>query len=77
MGVSESFNNVSNLDINMEDKREKFLRIYANIPEGLRNDIISVVDKKTYTWNVAYIEIKENTELGKKLLKALEGLGLV
>lgn len=61
----------------MEDKREKFLRMYANIPEGLRGDIVAVVDEKTYTWNIAYIEIKDNTELGKKLLKALEGLGLV
>ncbi len=61
----------------MEDKREKFLRVYANVPEGLRSDIVAVVDKKTYTWNVAYIEIKDNTELGKKLLKALEDLGLI
>lgn len=61
----------------MADKREKFLRIYADIPEGLRGDIVAVIDKKTYTWNVAYLEIKEDTELGKKLLKALEDLGLI
>jgi len=55
----------------MEDKKAKFLKIYANIPENLRNDIIAVVNDKTYTWNAAYFEIKNNTELGKKILKEL------
>jgi len=61
----------------MEDKKAKFLKVYANIPEGLRSDIIVVVDKKTYTWNTSYFEIKDNTELGKKILKALENMGLL
>ena len=61
----------------MEDKREKFLRVYANIPEGLRGDIIVLVEGKTYTWNTAYFEIKENTALGRKVLKALEDLGIL
>lgn len=55
-----------------EDKREKFLEIYANVPDNLRSDIIAVIDDKTYTWDTAYFEIKNNTELGKKLLKELE-----
>ncbi|MBI2452365.1 hypothetical protein HYV50_04805 [Candidatus Pacearchaeota archaeon] len=54
------------------EKRAKFLRIFANIPENLRNDIIALVDDKTYTWNTAYLEIKDDTSLGKKILKALE-----
>ena len=53
------------------DKREKFLKIYANVPDSLRVDIIAVVDNKTYSWNAAYFEIKNDTELGKKLLKEL------
>jgi UV DNA damage repair endonuclease len=55
----------------MEDKRTKFLRVYANVPDNLREDIIVIVDDKTYTWNTAYFEIKNNTELGRKLLKEL------
>ena len=55
-----------------EDKKAKFLKIYANVPEGLREDIIAVVDGKTYTWNTSFIEIKNNTGLGKKILKELE-----
>ena len=57
-----------------EDKRAKFLRIYANIPEELKSDILVVVDKKPYTWNVCYLEVKDKTNLGQKILKALEGI---
>ncbi len=55
-----------------EDKKAKFLRIYANIPENLRKDIIALVDEKTYTWNAAYFEIKNKTQLGGKILSVLE-----
>ena len=58
----------------MEDNRAKFIRIFANLPEDLKEDIVVVVDKKPYTWNNAYIEVKDNTLLGKKILKALEGI---
>jgi hypothetical protein len=58
----------------VSDKRSKFLKIYPNVPEDLREDILIVVDGKSYTWNTAYLEIKDNTELGKKILKALEGV---
>ncbi len=61
----------------MEDKRAKFLKIYADIPESIRSDIIIVVDKKPYSWNSAFIEIKDNTQLGKKILKILEELEII
>lgn len=60
-----------------EDKRAKFLKIYADIPEGLRKDIVVVIDKKPYTWNISFIEIEGNTLLGKKILKVLENMGLI
>lgn len=55
----------------MENKRAKFLRVYADILEELRNDIVAVVEGKTYTWNIAYREIKNDTLLGRKILKTL------
>jgi len=60
-----------------EDKRARFLKIYANVPDKLREDIIAVVDNKTYTWNAAYFEIKNKTELGGKILKELESTGVL
>ena len=61
----------------MENKREKFLKVYANIPEGLRKDIIIIVDGKTYNWNTSYFEIKESTKLGEKILKELGELKIL
>mgnify|MGYP001590421074 CR=1 FL=1 len=61
----------------MNEEKSKFLRIYADIPEELRNDIIVVVDDRTYTWNTAYLEIKESTALGNKILKTLMATGII
>jgi len=61
----------------MEKERAKFLRIYADVEEDLRSDIIVVVDGRTYTWNTAYLEIKDKSELGDKILKTLVTLGII
>jgi len=58
-------------------KRDKFLRVFANIPDRLREDILVVIDEKPYTWNAAYLEIKDNTPLGKKILKTLEKMKIL
>jgi len=62
----------------MEDKRARFMRIFANIPEKIRGeDIIAVIDDRPYTWNTAMIEVKNNSELGKKIIKKLEKLKII
>ena len=61
----------------MEDKRAKFLGMFADVPENLRGDILVVVNKKPYTWNTAFLEVKDNTALGKKILKTLEEIGIL
>jgi hypothetical protein len=62
----------------MEEDRIMFKKIFSNLPEKVREeDIIAVVDKKPYTWNAAFIEIENNTELGKKILKALKSLKII
>ncbi len=63
----------------MEDLRAKFLNSYAKVPESLRDNIIVVVDEKTYTWTTAYLEIKNNkdSDLSKKILKTLKEIGLI
>ena len=57
--------------------KEKFLKVYANLPEPERYQIIAVIDKKTYSWNTAFAEISEDTELGRKILKRMEELGIL
>jgi len=63
----------------MEKVRESFLRSYANLPESLRKNIIVVIDKKPYTWDSAYFEIKNKpeSELSKKILKTLSAIGII
>ena len=61
----------------MKKIREKFLSTYADIPEALRKEIIVIVDEKTYTWDSAYFEIKNNAELSEKLLNTLSELRII
>ncbi len=53
------------------DEKEKFLKIYSNIPMNLRDDIVAVIDGKPVTWNVAFVEISNNSEIGTKILNKL------
>lgn len=58
--------------------KERFLKIYANLPINLRDEIILVItDKGPITWNIAYLEIKQNTKLGEEILKKLAELEII
>jgi len=59
--------------------REKFLKVYANIPLKLRDETILLLgdEKKPITWDVAYLEVRENTEASKEILEGLKKLDLI
>ena len=59
------------------DKREKFMKIFAKVPEELRNDVLIIIKERPYTWDTAYIEIRDKTNTGKEILKALEELEII
>lgn len=61
----------------MEKEREKFLKIYANLPLPLRSEIIITLGSEPVTWNSAYIEVDNDTEKGKEILKKLKRLGIL
>jgi len=61
----------------MGDEKAKFMNAYTAVPEPLRNEIIVVIGGKTYSWNTAYFEVKENTELSKKILNTLLSIGII
>ena len=56
-----------------EEKRDAFLRIYANLPLGARNEVIAALDdpEGPVTWEVAYLEIKNRTAKGDVILQKL------
>lgn len=58
--------------------REKFLKIYANLPLGLREDIVLVLDERgPLTWNAAYLEVSNNTQLSDIILEKLSDLKII
>lgn len=59
------------------DKKTQFLKIYANLPLGIRDEIVVVVDNEPLTWNAAKLEIEQNTPKGKEILKILTSLKIL
>ncbi len=57
--------------------KEKFLKAYANLPVPEREQVIVVLDGKTYSWNVAYSEVSNGTKLGSRIISKLKGLGIL
>jgi len=57
--------------------RERFLKIYADLPLALRSEIILVLDNEPITWKVAFVEVYNNTEKSIKILKKLEELKII
>ena len=57
--------------------REKFLKIYANLPLGLRNEIVVVLDNEPLTWNSAYIEVVNDTPKSQEILKKLVEMEII
>ena len=71
----------------MNELRERFLKAYANIPISLRDQLILLLDQKfkalgkevkvPLTWHVAFLEVKENSDLSQKILQELATLDLI
>jgi hypothetical protein len=58
--------------------KEKFLRIYADLPLGIRQEIILVLeDGRPITWNAVFIEVSAETPLSEIILKKLEKLKII
>lgn len=61
----------------IDDIKQKFLQIYADLPFGLRKEIIAVVDDEPFTWNSAKIEIENDTDIGEQILDKLSKLEII
>ena len=61
----------------MSKIKKRFLRAYSDLPEKIRGEIIVLVDGKPFTWNSAYLEIKNDTETGKQILNNLKELEII
>ena len=61
----------------MNKNKERFLRAYSDLPEKIRGEIIVIVNENPFTWNSAYLEIKNDTEIGKQILNNMKELGII
>jgi len=65
-------------DLSNLSPREKFLKIYADLPVGVRSEIIAFLPKVgPLTWNSAYVEISQNTPLSGEILKELDEMEII
>ena len=61
-----------------EHKKAQFNKIYANIPLGLRDEIVVVLENnEPLSWNAAKIEIDNDTDKVDEILDKLNKLGLL
>lgn len=59
------------------DIKEKFYKVYSNLPLNIRDEIIVVIEGEPITWRVAKNEIDNDTEMLKIILKKLEDLDII
>ena len=56
---------------------DRFFKVYSNLPLNIRKEVILLIEGKPITWNVAYNEINNNTNLGNIILQKLIDLGVI
>lgn len=58
--------------------KDRFFKVYANLPIGLRDQVILVLpDIGPLTWNAAYIEVKNNTKIADTIVEKLIELKII
>ena len=68
-----------------EEKKQRFLKVYQNLPLNERKNTIVVlqneekggVKKEPISWDIAFIEIDQETPIGEKILSKLIKLELI
>lgn len=54
------------------EKREAFLRAYANLPLNTRKEIVVFLEPEgPLTWEAAYFEVRNNTPRGEIVIEKL------
>jgi hypothetical protein len=65
------------MDESIKKLSANFMKVYANVPLNVRDDIVLVVDDEPITWNVAYLEVKTEGQKTSHILKDLKELELI
>lgn len=57
--------------------KERFYLAYNNVPLGIRNEPILVINNDSISWRVARLEIDSDTPLSKEILEKLAILKII
>lgn len=57
--------------------KARFIKLFANVPFPLREEIIAIVDNQPFSWSSAYGEISQNTDKAQVILTHLKQIGLL
>jgi len=57
--------------------KAKFLKLFANVPLPLRDEIIALVDNQPISWTAAYGEIAHDATKSEVILTHLKQIGLL
>lgn len=62
-----------------KNTKENFLKVYSTLPLGVRKEIVAVLDDPVgpISWEVAYVEIINDTPLADTILQKLESLQFI
>jgi len=61
----------------MDQLAAQFNKVYANLPLGMRDEVALVLDDQPISWQAAYIEVYNETDIAKRILKELDELKLI
>lgn len=61
----------------MEDKKAHFYQVYSNLPLGVREEIVVVLDDEPMTWKAVRLEIDNDTEKGQAALQKIYDMKII
>ena len=61
----------------MNDLKSRFYKTFANLPLGVRDEIVLVLNSQPMTWNVIKLEVDTESKLSKEALSLMNELKLL
>ena len=59
------------------DRKAQFFKVYANLPQVAREEVVAMVKNEPYTWQSAKLEIEQDTPIGDDILDFLVRLKIL
>ena len=64
--------------MNKERVKQSFYKVFSNLPLNLREEVILVLPNfGPITWQVAYLEVDNDTSIGNTVLEKLSDLKII